>query len=59
MEGKLYHIGIKSGADPHFVSFVLHFLDEVDEHVSLRQVLLGEHNCFTNVLLIHPCIECS
>lgn len=34
-----YQIGISGGADPQFVAFLLHFLDEIDEHVCLGQVL--------------------
>lgn len=44
MDRKLYQIGLDRGADPQFVPFLLHFLDEVDEHVCLRQVLGGKHN---------------
>lgn len=44
MEVKRYHGGVHSGADPQFVAFVLHFLDEVDEHVRLRQVLWREQD---------------
>lgn len=39
MGTKLYQIGLDRGADPQLVPFLLHFLDEVDEHVCLRQVL--------------------
>lgn len=46
MDSKLYQIGLDRRADPQFVPFLLHFLDEVDEHVSLRQVLWGQDNYF-------------
>lgn len=61
MDSKLYQIGVDRGADPQFVPFLLHFLDEVDEHVRLRQVLWGQlRNYFKTVsftILIHPCTE--
>jgi len=47
---RLYHVAIDSGADPQLVAFVLHILDEVDEHVRLRQVLWGEQNHFESPL---------
>lgn len=44
-------MGLDSGADPQFVSFLLQFLDEVDEHVCLGQVLWEQNKMiFTSVL---------
>lgn len=35
----MYQVCVNRGADPQFVPFLLDFLDEVNEHVRLRQVL--------------------
>lgn len=36
---KMHQVGLDGGADPQLVPFLLDFLDEVDEHVCLKQVL--------------------
>ena len=35
----LYQVALCRGADPHFVPLLLQFLDKVNEHVGLGQVL--------------------
>ncbi len=60
MDTKLYQISLDRGADPQFVPFLLQFLDEVNEHVRLREVLWGKQNYFKTLsltILIHPCFE--
>lgn len=36
---KMYQVGLDGGADSQLVPFLLDFLDEVNEHVCLKQVL--------------------
>lgn len=44
----LYQFAVTRRADLQFVSFLLHFLDQVDEHVCLRQVLWGQRRLLLN-----------
>lgn len=39
LKSKMYQVGLNGGADPQLVPFLLDFLDEVNEHVCLKQVL--------------------
>lgn len=47
----MYQVGLGGGADPQLVPFLLDFLDEVDEHVCLKQVLQDKKKL---VLLLTP-----
>lgn len=40
----MYQVGLSGGADPQLVPFLPDFLDEVDEHVCLKQVLQDKKN---------------
>lgn len=43
----MYQVGLNGGADPQLVPFFLHFLDQVDEHVCLKQVLKDKKSLLT------------
>lgn len=52
IKSKMYQVGLDGGADPQFVPFLLNFLDEVNEHVCLKQVLQDKKK--KEVLLLMP-----
>jgi len=52
LQRKAYQICLDGWTDLQLVTFLLHFMDEVNEHVCLGQVLYGQHTTirsrFTN-----------
>lgn len=47
----MYQVGLNRGADPQLVPFLLDFLDEVSEHVCLKQVLQEKKKSYYS---LHP-----
>lgn len=50
----MYQVGVGGGADPQLVPFLLDFLDEVDEHVCLKQVLQEKKISLTTYSILQP-----